>query len=340
MKWTMARSNVIRQGVGKGYTKINLLTTKDVVITIALLCAMFASRSSAFQHISANIKRKKDIEVSVATGMGVGWSPMDYMSARKKHFAKEVITGFDETDLLRSWVRMAKNRASSKEHDSPTHFFVEEVITGFDETDLRSWVGMAKNRASSKEHDSPTHFFVEEVITGFNETDLLRSWVRAQATRSPQEWNTRLENMCCRIWNLARQKKLLKIESAQRIAKRRFERERGPREATADISEDLSEGEKGDLVSDISAHGAARLPSIHSVDAMETWIYRQKGKKLYIVLIRQELHFCAVLLKVLHKDELKCNLRHCYITLHGLIRGENMQHGRDSDTGAQVTFIC
>ncbi|KAL0451853.1 UNVERIFIED_CONTAM: putative sucrose-phosphate synthase 1 [Sesamum latifolium] len=54
---------------------------------------------------------------------------------------------------------------------------------------------------------SPTRYFVEEVITGFDETDLHRSWVRAQATRSPQERNTRLENMCWRIWNLARQKK-------------------------------------------------------------------------------------------------------------------------------------
>ncbi|KAK6945156.1 Sucrose phosphatase-like domain [Dillenia turbinata] len=145
---------------------------------------------------------------------------------------------------------------------------------------------------------SPTRYFVEEVITGFDETDLHRSWVRAQATRSPQERNTRLENMCWRIWNLARQKKQLEIESAQRMAKRRFERERGRREATADMSEDLSEGEKGDLVSDISAHGditKARLPRISSVDAMET--------------------------------------------LHGLIRGENMELGRDSDTGGQVKYV-
>ncbi|XP_022731595.1 probable sucrose-phosphate synthase 1 isoform X3 [Durio zibethinus] len=57
---------------------------------------------------------------------------------------------------------------------------------------------------------SPTRYFVEEVITGFDETDLHRSWVKAQATRSPQERNTRLENMCWRIWNLARQKKQVK----------------------------------------------------------------------------------------------------------------------------------
>ncbi|PKI68916.1 hypothetical protein CRG98_010709 [Punica granatum] len=54
---------------------------------------------------------------------------------------------------------------------------------------------------------SPTRYFVEEVITGFDETDLHRSWIRAAATRSPQERNTRLENLCWRIWNLARKKK-------------------------------------------------------------------------------------------------------------------------------------
>lgn len=113
---------------------------------------------------------------------------------------------------------------------------------------------------------------------------------QASSTRSPQERNTRLENMCWRIWNLARQKKQLESDHAQRINNRRLERERGRREATADMSEDLSEGEK-----DVSAHGDSvrgRLPRISSADAMETWANTQKGKKLYIVLIRFPLlHF-------------------------------------------------
>ncbi|RAL37291.1 unnamed protein product [Cuscuta campestris] len=161
---------------------------------------------------------------------------------------------------------------------------------------------------------SPTRYFVEEVITGFDESDLHRSWLRAQATRSPQERNTRLENMCWRIWNLARQKKQLEGEQAQRLAKRRQEREKGRREAVADMSEDLSEGEKGDPISDISAHGEStrgRLPRISSAETMEYWANQQKGKKLYIVLI----------------------------SLHGLIRGENMELGRDSDTGGQVKYV-
>lgn len=83
------------------------------------------------------------------------------------------------------------------------------------------------------------------------------------------------------------------------MAKRRLEREKGRREATADMSEDLSEGEKGDIVSDMSVHGdntKARLARVSSVDAMEAWANQQKGKKLYIVLVRQEQYVTSFLL--------------------------------------------
>ncbi|XP_022728639.1 probable sucrose-phosphate synthase 1 isoform X1 [Durio zibethinus] len=181
-------------------------------------------------------------------------------------------------------------------------------------------VGPGINEAKSslllreRGHFSPTRYFVEEVITGFDETDLHRSWVRAAATRGPKERNTRLENMCWRIWNLARKKKQLEGEEAQSNAKRRIEREKSLKEATADMSEDLSEGEKGDLPSDVSVHGDSvrgRVPTISSVDVMENLANQMKEKKLYIVLI----------------------------SLHGLIRGENMELGRDSDTGGQVKYV-
>ena len=58
------------------------------------------------------------------------------------------------------------------------------------------------------------------------------------------------------------------------------------------MSEDLSEGEKGDLVGDLSSHGDStrgRMPRISSVDVMENWANQHKEKKLYIVLIRHEL---------------------------------------------------
>ncbi|MBA0764472.1 hypothetical protein Gotri_013821 [Gossypium trilobum] len=173
---------------------------------------------------------------------------------------------------------------------------------------------------------SPTRYFVEEVITGFDETDLHRSWVRAAATRGPKERNTRLENMCWRIWNLARTKKKLEVEEAQRKANRRLEHERGRREATADMSEDLSEGEKGDLVGDGSARGdrvSRRMPRINSVDIMENLANQLKEKKFYITFIWN------VVLSNQQSSR----------SLHGLIRGESMELGRDSDTGGQVKYV-
>ncbi|RZS01357.1 hypothetical protein BHM03_00031201 [Ensete ventricosum] len=103
-------------------------------------------------------------------------------------------------------------------------------------------------------------------------------------------------------------------EEAQRLSKRRLERERARRDATADMSEDLSEGEKGEAIGDLSVHGDSsrgRMPRISSVDAIEFWTSQFKDKKLYIVLI----------------------------SIHGLIRGEDMELGRDSDTGGQVKYV-
>uniref|UniRef100_A0A0E0EK36 sucrose-phosphate synthase n=1 Tax=Oryza meridionalis TaxID=40149 RepID=A0A0E0EK36_9ORYZ len=162
---------------------------------------------------------------------------------------------------------------------------------------------------------SPARYFVEEVISGFDETDLYKTWVRTAAMRSPQERNTRLENMSWRIWNLARKKKQIEGEEASRLSKQRLEREKARRYAAADMSEDLSEGEKGENINESSStHDEStrgRMPRIGSTDAIEAWASQHKDKKLYIVLI----------------------------SIHGLIRGENMELGRDSDTGGQVKYV-
>lgn len=80
----------------------------------------------------------------------------------------------------------------------------------------------------------------------------------------------------------------------RRATKRRIERERGRRDVAADMSEDLSEGERGDAVGDMSSHGDSTrggrmLPRISSIDALDAWATHQKEKKLYIVLIRHAL---------------------------------------------------
>ncbi|KAG2649025.1 hypothetical protein PVAP13_1NG081500 [Panicum virgatum] len=152
-------------------------------------------------------------------------------------------------------------------------------------------------------HFSPARYFVEEVITGYDETDLYKTWLRANAMRSPQERNTRLENMTWRIWNLARKKKEFEKEEACRMSKRLPETEKTRADATADMSEDLFEGEKGEDAGDPSvAYGDSTTGSSPKTSSID---------KLYIVLI----------------------------SLHGLVRGENMELGRDSDTGGQVKYV-
>lgn len=54
------------------------------------------------------------------------------------------------------------------------------------------------------------------------------------------------------------------------------------------MSEDLSEGEKGDTLGELPACGNSirgRMPRVSSIDAMENWASQHKEKKLYIVLI-------------------------------------------------------
>lgn len=154
---------------------------------------------------------------------------------------------------------------------------------------------------------SPTKYFVEEVINSFDESDLHRTWIKVIATRNTRERNNRLENMCWRIWHLARKKKQIEWEDAKGLAKRRLEREQGRNDAAEDLSE-LSEGEKGDT-NQTETPVKDKIPRINS--DVHIWSDDDKAKRLYIVLI----------------------------SLHGLVRGENMELGRDSDTGGQVKYV-
>ncbi|ESR55020.1 hypothetical protein CICLE_v100186551mg, partial [Citrus x clementina] len=129
------------------------------------------------------------------------------------------------------------------------------------------------------------------------------------ATRNTRERSNRLENMCWRIWHLARKKKQIAWEDAQRLAKRRLEREQGRNDAADDLSE-LSEGEKekGDSIN--ASESLKEIPRINS--DMQIWSEDDKSSRnLYIVLI----------------------------SMHGLVRGDNMELGRDSDTGGQVKYV-
>ena len=81
--------------------------------------------------------------------------------------------------------------------------------------------------------------------------------------------------------------KLLQIawDDAQRLAKRRLEREQGRNDAANDLSE-LSEGEKekGDAN---TSESVKEVPRINS--EMQLWSDDNKSRNLYIVLIRYHL---------------------------------------------------
>ncbi|XP_009786823.1 sucrose-phosphate synthase 4 [Nicotiana sylvestris] len=155
---------------------------------------------------------------------------------------------------------------------------------------------------------SPTTYFVEEVVNSFDESDLHKAWIKVVATRNSRERNNRLENMCWRIWHLARKKKQIAWDDAQKLVIRRLELEKGRFDALDDLSE-LSEGEKEktDNVNTSDSHHV--ISRINSVTQM--WPDEDKPRQLYIVLI----------------------------SIHGLVRGENMELGRDSDTGGQVKYV-
>ncbi|XP_059632141.1 probable sucrose-phosphate synthase 2 [Cornus florida] len=160
-------------------------------------------------------------------------------------------------------------------------------------------------------HFNPTKYFVEEVVTGVDESDLHRTWIKVVATRNTRERSSRLENMCWRIWHLARKKKQLEWEDFQRLAHRRWEREQGRKDVTEDMSEDLSEGERGDVLGEAIIIDSPRKKFQRNFSNLEVWSDNNKEKKLYIILI----------------------------SLHGLVRGEQMELGRDSDTGGQVKYV-
>ncbi|EMS67679.1 Sucrose-phosphate synthase [Triticum urartu] len=103
----------------------------------------------------------------------------------------------------------------------------------------------------------------------------------------------------------------LEIEGIQRMSARQNEQEKVRREATEDLSEDLDEGEKGDIVGELMPSGTPKKKFQRNFSDLSVWSDENKEKKLYIVLI----------------------------SVHGLVRGENMELGSDSDTGGQVKYV-
>ncbi|KAJ9676351.1 hypothetical protein PVL29_025058 [Vitis rotundifolia] len=190
-------------------------------------------------------------------------------------------------------------KSNSKNNGSRRRRFVEGKVR----------IGRLEEKEKEKEEVfNPTKYFVEEVVNGFDESDLHRTWIKVIATRNSRDRSNRLENMCWRIWHLARKKKQIAWDDAQRLTKRRLEREQGRHDAADDLSE-LSEGEKEKGDTNQTEPVKEQMTRINS--DMHIWSDDDKSRHLYIILI----------------------------SIHGLVRGENMELGRDSDTGGQVKYV-
>lgn len=150
------------------------------------------------------------------------------------------------------------------------------------------------------------NYFINE-ITEFNELDLHRTWQKATATKNMQERGSRLENFCWRIWHLMRKKKQIAAQELQRQAQRQQEREEGRRDVVEDIPEEMESSDKQEL-SDFGPAGSSAFPGVQEA-AQGTG--QPTEKRLYVVMI----------------------------SLHGLVRGDNMELGRDSDTGGQIKYV-
>ncbi|PON95157.1 Sucrose phosphate synthase [Trema orientale] len=188
---------------------------------------------------------------------------------------------------------------------------------------------IAKFEVKEKDHQdklfSPTKYFVEEVVNSFDESDLHRTWIKVIATRNTRERSNRLENMCWRIWHLARKKKQIAWDDAQRLAKRRIEREQGRHDAAEDLSE-LSEGEK-DIVK-----GDLKDTSTSTTTTLDHHAFTRINSEIQIWPDHDDTTNS-------NKSSSSRNLYIVLISMHGLVRGQNMELGRDSDTGGQVKYV-
>ncbi|KAF2910216.1 hypothetical protein DAI22_11g084900 [Oryza sativa Japonica Group] len=186
---------------------------------------------------------------------------------------------------------------------------------------------------------SPTRYFVEEVVSRFDDRDLHKTWTKVVAMRNSQERNNRLENLCWRIWNVARRKKQVEWEFSRQLSRRRLEQELGSREAAADLSE-LSEGEKDGKPDTHPPPAAAAAEA--AADDGGGGDHQQQQQQPPPHQLSRFARINSDPRIVSDEEEEVTTDRNLYIVLisiHGLVRGENMELGRDSDTGGQVKYV-
>ncbi|VAH93737.1 unnamed protein product [Triticum turgidum subsp. durum] len=163
---------------------------------------------------------------------------------------------------------------------------------------------------------NPTRYFVEEVVRSFDDQALHKTWT-GTARSGTTGWRT------CAGGSGTSPGRRSKVERdySQEVARRKLEQELGSLEAAEDLAE-LSEGEK------------ETVPKPDGTAAHLSADEQQPQQRTRLARINSEVRLVSD-----DEDEQSKN-RNLYIVLisiHGLVRGENMELGRDSDTGGQVS---
>jgi hypothetical protein len=104
----------------------------------------------------------------------------------------------------------------------------------------------------------------------------------------------------------------LELEGIQRMSARRQEQEQVRREATEDLTDDLSEGEKGNTLSEQAPVETSKKKFQRNFSDLTLWSDENKEKKLYIVLIRSDTAHAVTHCHIQSFYVLNCKSVYCF----------------------------
>ncbi|CAI5457682.1 unnamed protein product [Closterium sp. Yama58-4] len=219
------------------------------------------------------------------------------------------------------------------------------------DTDKKERLDLSEIKGQS---GTAVRYFVNE-IKHSSEEELHRTWMKA--TAMSDEKGSRMENFTWRIWYLSRKKKQLEQE-ASRIKEQQqhdkeeaeldIEEEDGPDDEDAlpdalpgaDVAAvvDKAADDLLDSSANVAAAQAAAAKAAAEKESRGRRENQQQGEKQ-----REVPAGAGSTGEAAGRDPLEHGtekrLYIVMISIHGLVRGENMELGRDSDTGGQVKYV-
>ncbi|CAG9460146.1 unnamed protein product [Pedinophyceae sp. YPF-701] len=171
-------------------------------------------------------------------------------------------------------------------------------------------------------------YYVNQIL-GMKEDEIQRAWSRANASASGLgEKDQRLEHLSWRVWHMIRKKQIV----AQQMEASKAERQEIDGlidfEAQAtDLETETEDEDPAELLT--SPAGPAAAASLSHTLSMRRML--KHGSTVEEVAGAEQV-----------SEMLSSRIDGLYvvmISMHGLVRGENMELGRDADTGGQVKYV-